>query len=105
MVNGMPPAEVKILVDIESLRTIASGLKLDEILEGCRAIRIRIAGNSLIDIPKVLKFMKSDKRLTIDPSDINLLLSDPKVSDTGKKILELKNLLQQMAQSVSSAQL
>jgi len=40
----MPPAEVKILVDIESLRTIAYGLKLDEILEESRAIRKRIPG-------------------------------------------------------------
>ncbi len=47
----------------------------------------------------------SDKRLTIDPPDKNLLLIDPKVSDTGIKILKLKKLLQQMAQPVSSAKL
>jgi hypothetical protein len=62
MVNGVPPAEVKILVDIESLITIAPGLKLDEILEEYRTIMIRISGDPLIDIPKFLKLIKSDNR-------------------------------------------
>lgn len=105
MVNGVPPVEVKILIDIESLRTIASGLTLDEILEESCAIKIGISSDSIIGIPKILKLIKSDTRLTIDPSDKNLFLFDPKVSDTVKKILELKKLLQQMAQSVSSARL
>ena len=63
MVNGMPPAEVKILVDIESLRTIASGLKLDEILEESRAIRIGISDDSIIGIPKILKLINQTRGL------------------------------------------
>lgn len=102
---GSPPPEVKILMEIESLRTIASSMKIDEIIETERNIRIRISENSEIDVTKVLKLIKTDKRLSVDTSDKNLLIFETSKLSTEKKIEELKKLLQQTAQKVISTKL
>ena len=42
---GPYPGEVRMLIEIEQIRAMASLLAIDEILEDSRSIRIKISGN------------------------------------------------------------
>lgn len=70
---GSPPNQVKILIYLEKIRAIASSLMIDEILEDSKAIKVRISKDSSIDSTKIISMIKKDKRLSVDPSDKEIL--------------------------------
>ncbi|TAL29773.1 MAG: transcription-repair coupling factor [Spirochaetes bacterium] len=93
---GHPPGEVRILVELEKIRTIASTLMVGEILEDSRGVRIRISGDSRIDVKRLLALIKKDKRFSLDPVDKEVLHFRPGALTEEKKLDELKKCLQQM---------
>jgi len=94
---GPCPDQVRILVEIEAIRAVASLMAIDEILEDSRSIRIRISATSKIDVSRLVELVKTDRRLTIDPADRETLVFTPESMKTEKKVETLKNLLQQLA--------
>jgi transcription-repair coupling factor (superfamily II helicase) len=94
---GEPPKTVMILVELEEIRALASSLRIDEILEQSKAIRIRISANSVIEPSLLVKELATDGRLSIDFSDREILIFNPKAKQAEKKLLELKKWLQQLA--------
>ncbi len=95
---GNPPKEVMMLVELEEIRTLASALHLDEILEQARSIKIKITGDSRIDAKRLVRMIAEDKRLRVDPKDNGILIFTPAARVTEKKIPELKKWLQQFTQ-------
>lgn len=93
---GPYPNEVRILIEIEQIRALASLMAIDEILEDSHSIRIKISGGSKIDVNKLVKQIAADKRLAIDPGDRETLVFTPESMNTEKKIPGLKKLLQQL---------
>ncbi|HEY1405438.1 MAG TPA: transcription-repair coupling factor [Spirochaetota bacterium] len=94
---GSYPAEVEILIEIEKIRTIASSLLLDEILEDSYGgIRIKITDQSTIDLRKLVHAISKDKRFAIDPIDKSILRFKPQETEPEKKLSELKKWLQQL---------
>ena len=60
---GPYPEQVRILVEIEAIRAVASILAIDEILEDSRSIRIKITSASRVDVGRLVTLMKTDRRL------------------------------------------
>ncbi|MBN2158675.1 MAG: transcription-repair coupling factor [Spirochaetes bacterium] len=93
---GAYPEEVGILIEIEKIRTMASLMYIDEILEDSRSIRIKISGNAKVDVRKVVGLIASDRRLSLDPVDRETLIFVPESMKPEKKVPALKKLLQQL---------
>jgi len=92
---GDYPEEVRILLEIERIRTIASLLYLDEILEDTYGgIRIKITEQSTVDMKKLVRSISDDPRFAIDPVDKSVLRFKPGESGIEKKLHELKKWLQ-----------
>ncbi len=94
---GEPPAEVRVLLALEKIRALASALEIDEILEDSRGVRIRISGNSRVDPKKIVPLIKKDRRISLDPSDNEMVLFRPDEKGDEKKLTELKKWLQQIS--------
>ncbi|MCP4130675.1 MAG: transcription-repair coupling factor [bacterium] len=94
---GNPPYEVNILIEFERVRTLASSLFIEEILEDSKTIKIRISGETTIDPASLVEMISTDKRLSIDPNDKELLLLTPRSKEVEKKLAELKKWLQQIS--------
>jgi len=94
---GRPPAEVRTLIDLEEIRTIASALEIDEILEESRAIKITISEAARADRQKLVESITSDERLTIDPRNPDVLHLDLSDMSVEKKLAHLKKWLQQIS--------
>ncbi|PKL37689.1 MAG: transcription-repair coupling factor [Spirochaetae bacterium HGW-Spirochaetae-1] len=94
---GPPPPEVNILIELEEIRTLASQLFIDEILEHSHAIKIRISGQSAINMEKLVRQIAEDDRLSMDPRDNVTLVFVPHAMETEKKLSELKKWLQQIS--------
>jgi len=93
---GEYPSEVRVLIEIEKIRTVASSLYLDEILEDSYGgIRIKITEQSAIDMKKLILSISKDTRFAMDPIDKNVLRFKPLETETEKKLHELKKWLQQ----------
>jgi transcription-repair coupling factor (superfamily II helicase) len=94
---GPYPEKVRVLIEIEKIRSLASVLAIDEILENSRSIRIKISAGSKVDTEKVIKRILEDRRrLSIDASDQDTLVFIPESMDGEKKVMALKKLLQQI---------
>jgi len=93
---GNPPSEVLILIEMEKIRTIASSLRIEEILEDSKAFRLTITGESRINPEKLIPLIHSDDRLAVDPKMNEVLLFSPHEGAVEKKLLELKKWLQQL---------
>jgi len=93
---GQAPQQVTLLVEMEKVRSIASSLQIDEILEDSRAIKIRISGQSQVDVNKLVSIIQKDKRLFVDKFDKELVLFNPGNVNEEKKLQELKKLLRQL---------
>ena len=94
---GEPPKEVRILIELEKIRAIASSLGIDEIIEESRSIKMRISAESRIDRNEIIESIKKDNRLNLDSKDRELLYLKLSESDEEKKLLELKKWLQQIS--------
>ncbi len=93
---GQPPEQVKMLVEMEKVRAIASSLQVDEILEDSRAIKIRVSGQSRVDVDKLVALIQKDKRLALDKFDNEIVLFTPGNVNEEKKLDELKKLLRHL---------
>jgi len=94
---GEPPAQVRVLVALEKIRALASALEIDEILEDSRGVRVRISGNSRVDPGRIVALIKRDRRISLDPTDNEMVLFRPAEKGDEKKLLELKKWLQQIS--------
>ena len=94
---GPVPVEVKRLIELERIRTLASALAIDEIIEDSRVIRIKISGESQVDTARIVSQIKTDRRFTLDRSDSEVLLFNPGKIEIEKKLSELKKWLQQIS--------
>ncbi len=94
---GPYPDRVRILVDLEHIRALASSMRIDEILEDSRSIRIKITGASTVDPVRIMKLASKDRRFSIDPDFPEVLLFDPGKISPEKKLEELKKWLQQIS--------
>lgn len=94
---GPPPAEVRILIRLETIRALASFLWIDEILEDSRGVRIRISSDAKVDRQKIVSKLKKDARVSLDPLDHEVLLFKPFEKGDEKKLEELKKWLQQIS--------
>ena len=92
---GTPPSEVKTLVELEKIRAIASSLRISEVLEENNKIKIRISSLCVIPGEKLASSISKDKRLTLDPKDLELLIFKFNEKEAEKKLAELKKWLQQ----------
>jgi transcription-repair coupling factor (superfamily II helicase) len=92
---GAPPSEVNTLVELERIRSIASSLKISEILEESNKIKIRISSLCIIPGEKLAAAVSKDKRLSLDPKDPELLIFKNTEKTAEKKLSELKKWLQQ----------
>ena len=96
---GPPPEKVMVLIELEEIRTLASSLCIDEILEQTRSIKIKISAQNLIDPGKLVKQISEDRRLSVDPRDNEVLIFSPGSAEPEKKLPELKKWLQQFVES------
>ncbi len=96
---GLPPVEVNILIELERIRSIASALYIDEILEDNRQVNIKITANCEIPPDRLLKVISKDSRFSINPKDPENLVFKPENKTIEKKLLELKKWLQQFMSS------
>ncbi len=94
---GPPPSQVRILVELEKIRAIASSLEIDEILEESRGIKVHISRDSRADRKKIVTMLKKDPRLSVDPANNEVLLLKPAEKSDEKKLQELKKWLQQIS--------
>jgi transcription-repair coupling factor (superfamily II helicase) len=94
---GIPPGEVKVLIELEKIRAIASSLEIEEIIEDSRAIKIRMSKNTKIDPVKIVSIIKKDKRLSFDHKEKDILVFKPAGTDEEKRLEELKKWLQQIS--------
>ncbi len=92
---GPQPPEVIMLVELERVRTLASALQIDEILEDPNKINIKITSSCLIPAEKLIKEISADSRLKIDPRDPEILIFKTPAKNPEKKLIELKKWLQQ----------
>ena len=88
---------MRILIELEKIRAIASSLGIDEIIEESRSVKIRISAESRIDRNEIIESIKKDNRLNLDSKDRELLYLKLSESDEEKKLLELKKWLQQIS--------
>jgi len=86
-----------VLVALEKIRALASALEIDEILEDSRGVRLRISGNSRVDPGKIVALIRRDRRISLDPSDNEMVLFKPTEKGDEKKLVELKKWLQQIS--------
>ncbi|MDR3238073.1 MAG: transcription-repair coupling factor, partial [Spirochaetia bacterium] len=91
---GTPPEKVMILIELEEIRAIASALRIDEIIEQSKSIKIRVTEQSVIDSAELVKQIAVDKRISVDPKDNEILIFNPDNRQTEKKLEELKKWLQ-----------
>ncbi len=91
---GKPPYNVQILIELERIRAIATELQIEEIIEGERAIRIRMSTDAKIVTKNLLNILKTDGRMLLDPKDKEVLIARICEDDAEKKLSELKKLLQ-----------
>ncbi|MDY6968267.1 MAG: transcription-repair coupling factor [Spirochaetota bacterium] len=94
---GAPHENVKILIELEKIRAIASSLRIDEILEDSKAVNIKISKNTNIDTQKIIKLLKKDERLSLCSNNKDILIFNPGEKAEEKKLMELKKLLQQIS--------
>jgi transcription-repair coupling factor (superfamily II helicase) len=94
---GEYPHEVKLLVELQRIRTLASSLFIEEILEDSHNIKIRITSESSIDAGKIIKLIQKDPRFSLDRKEPELLRFKPSTDQPEKKMDELKKWLQQLS--------
>jgi transcription-repair coupling factor (superfamily II helicase) len=94
---GPYPAQVGVLIELELIRSIASNMYIEEIIEGEKAIRIRISEQTRIDTETLLKNIKEDPRLMLDPQNNDTLIFKHTEKETEKKLEELKKWLQDIS--------
>ena len=83
------------LVELERVRTLASALQIDEILEDPKKINIKISSACVIPAERLIKEISQDSRLHIDPRDPENLIFRTPAKSPEKKLIELKKWLQQ----------
>ena len=88
---------MKLLIELQRIRALASLLFIDEILEDSYNIKIRITSESSIDAGKIIKLIQKDHRFTLDQKEPELLRFKPSTDQPEKKIEELKKWLQQLS--------
>ncbi len=93
---GPAPEIVETLVGYEKIRTVASMLRIGEIIEDSRSVRIKINAQSAVNLDSLVRLISADKRVAVDPSDRETVVFIPKNRETKKKMEELKKLLQQL---------
>jgi transcription-repair coupling factor (superfamily II helicase) len=94
---GPPPDEVKVLIEVEKIRALASSLEIEEIIEDSRAIRIRMSKNTKINPAKIIKYIQKDKRLSLDHKEKDILIFKPESKQQEKRLEEVKKWLQQIS--------
>ncbi len=92
---GQPPGIVHSLVEMERIRVVASRLRIDEIREDSRQIRIRLSSQSRVNIHNVVEAVSREQRLTFDPQDRDTLRWSTRNLGPEKKLHSLKKLLKQ----------
>jgi transcription-repair coupling factor (superfamily II helicase) len=100
---GPVPERVKILVNLEKIRAIASSIYLEEIAEDAKAVRFRFSSDTAVDIPKMMELISKNRKFSFDPQDPNLLLYKIQDKTPEKKLEEIKKFLQQISQGLTSA--
>ncbi|MGQ9842081.1 MAG: transcription-repair coupling factor [Spirochaetota bacterium] len=93
---GPPPEEVKSLIAMEEVRTLASLLYIDEIIEDTKLIKMRITKESKLDTKKLVSLIQKDKRISIDRYDKEIVNFVTGAITPEKKLEEIKKLLQQL---------
>jgi len=94
---GQPPKEVVSLIAMEEVRTLASQLYIDEIIEDTKLIKMRITRESKLDVKKLVTLIQKDKRISIDRYDKEIVNIVTGVIPPEKKLEEIKKLLQQLS--------
>ncbi|MCX8124408.1 MAG: transcription-repair coupling factor [Spirochaetes bacterium] len=93
---GPPPKEVQSFIAMEEVRTLASQLYIDEIMEDTKLVKLRITKEAKLDIKKLIALIQKDKRLSIDRYDREIVNFVTGVMPPEKKLEEIKKLLQQL---------
>ncbi|HQG41319.1 MAG TPA: transcription-repair coupling factor, partial [Spirochaetota bacterium] len=94
---GQPPKEVVSLIAMEEVRTLASQLYIDEIIEDTKLIKMRITRESKLDVKKLVTLIQKDKRISIDRYDKEVVNVVTGIIPPEKKLEEIKKLLQQLS--------
>lgn len=94
---GQPPKEVVSLIAMEEVRTLASQLYIDEIIEDTKLIKMRITRESKLDVKKLVTLIQKDKRISIDRYDKEIVNVVTGIIPPEKKLEEIKKLLQQLS--------
>jgi len=94
---GPVPNEVEILIELQKIRTIASSVYIDEILEDSKSIRIKISKDAKIEPVKLLEIITKDRRISIDPNDTEIVVFNTSGNEVEKKLADLKKWLQQIS--------
>ena len=94
---GAPPDEVKVLIELEKIRAIASSLEIEEIIEDSKAIKIRMSKNTRIDPKQIVTIIQKDKRISFDQKEKDILIFKPKAEEQEKRLEEVKKWLQQIS--------
>ena len=93
---GRIPEEIIPLIEMQKLRTLASSVFMDEIIETEKYVRIKISKDTELDMAVLFISVKSDKRFKNDPDDQSVLLMFTEETESEKKIFEVKKWLQQI---------
>ncbi|MFW6366606.1 MAG: transcription-repair coupling factor, partial [Spirochaetota bacterium] len=101
---GDHPDTVQVLIELERIRTIASLLCIEEIIEGEKSIRIRLSERTTIDTRKLIECINADKRFLMDPQSSDSLVFYPESGDICGKLEEIKKWLHDMGITVTNEQ-
>lgn len=93
---GKPHEKASILISLEYIKALATELRIDEIIEGEKAVRLRITENSVITTEKLLNLIKTNEKVMIDPQDNNVLIFRNVFKEGEKKLNEIKKFLQSL---------
>jgi transcription-repair coupling factor (superfamily II helicase) len=98
---GEYPGQVEILIELERIRTLASLLCIEEILEGEKSIRIKMSERTLIDTRKIVELINKNDHFMVDPQGKDSLIYYSDAKTTIDKMREIKKWLHDMSVSVT----
>lgn len=94
---GKPHENVQILISLEKIKAKASELRIVEIIEGEKSIRIKVDQNTLISTEKLLNLIKNDNKIILDPQEKDTLIYRNSKDGCFEKLNEIMSLLERFS--------
>ena len=88
---------LKKLIGLEKIRSLASSIGIEEIIEDSRAIKIRMSENTMIKPDLLVSQIEKSSKISIDRKEKDVIIFRPEAAAEEKRLEELKKWLQQIS--------